>query len=210
MAQWVKNLPAMQETWVQVLGGEDPLEQSMALHSSILAWKIPWTESLAGYGPWGRKESDTTKRLKQWALVCLAVRNTIIIKTLTVSSGSLIQRSWEGLCLCLYKRGWPQCTVSSCDHINLHKSLVGTYNREKVSWDNEWMKVWVDPLTPWPRPGPEHMSTPFDDIQHCLGLGTVTRVYVPWFFVSSQQRFGAMDIKALGTSQLLGLGQTVL
>ena len=65
MAQWVKNLPPMQETWVQVLGGEDPLEQSMALHSSILAWKIPWTESLAGYGPWGRKESDTTKRLKQ-------------------------------------------------------------------------------------------------------------------------------------------------
>ena len=65
VAQWVKNLPAMQETWVQVLGGEDPLEQSKALHSSILAWKIPWTESLAGYGPWGHKESDTTKRLKQ-------------------------------------------------------------------------------------------------------------------------------------------------
>ena len=139
MAQWVKNLPAMQETWVQVLGGEDPLEQSMALHSSILAWKIPWTESLAGYGPWGRKESDTTKRLKQWALVCLAVRNTIIIKTPTVSSGSLIQRSWEGLCLCLYKRGWPQCTVSSCDHINLHKSLVGTYNREKVEAVTEFI-----------------------------------------------------------------------
>ena len=39
---------------------------------------------------------------------------------------------------------------------------------------------------------------------------TVTRVYVPWFFVSSQQRFGARDIKALGASQLSGLGQTVL
>ena len=40
----VKNLPAMQETWVQFLGGEDPLENEMATHSSILAWRIPWTE----------------------------------------------------------------------------------------------------------------------------------------------------------------------
>ena len=40
----VMNLPAMWETWVQSLGQEDPLEQGMATHSSILAWKIPWTE----------------------------------------------------------------------------------------------------------------------------------------------------------------------
>ena len=40
----VKNLPAMQETWVQSLDGEDPLEKGMATHSSILAWRIPWTE----------------------------------------------------------------------------------------------------------------------------------------------------------------------
>ena len=40
----VKYLPAMQETWVQSLGGEDPLEKGMATHSSILAWGIPWTE----------------------------------------------------------------------------------------------------------------------------------------------------------------------
>ena len=44
MAQIVKNLPAMQETWVQSLGQEDPLEKGMATHSSILTWKIPWTE----------------------------------------------------------------------------------------------------------------------------------------------------------------------
>ena len=42
--QWVKNLPAMQETQVQSLGQEDPLEEDMATHSSILAWRIPWTE----------------------------------------------------------------------------------------------------------------------------------------------------------------------
>ena len=40
----VKRLPAMQETWVQSMGREDPLEKEMATHSSILAWKIPWTE----------------------------------------------------------------------------------------------------------------------------------------------------------------------
>ena len=44
MAQQLKNLPAMQETQVQILGGEDPLEKEMANHSSILAWKVPWTE----------------------------------------------------------------------------------------------------------------------------------------------------------------------
>ena len=44
MSQTVKNLPAMQETWVQSLGREDPLEKGMATHSSILAWRIPWTE----------------------------------------------------------------------------------------------------------------------------------------------------------------------
>ena len=44
VAQMVKRLPTMQETWVQSLGQEDLLEKEMATHSSILAWKIPWTE----------------------------------------------------------------------------------------------------------------------------------------------------------------------
>ena len=44
VAQMVKRLPAMWETWVQFLGWEDPLEKEMAIHSSTLAWKIPWTE----------------------------------------------------------------------------------------------------------------------------------------------------------------------
>ena len=44
VAQLVKRLPAMQETWVRSLGGEDPLEKEMATHFSTLAWKIPWTE----------------------------------------------------------------------------------------------------------------------------------------------------------------------
>ena len=57
----IKNLPARLETRVQSLGGEYPLEEEMATHSSVLAWKIPRKEeSLVGYSPWGRKESDTT------------------------------------------------------------------------------------------------------------------------------------------------------
>ena len=55
VAQTVKTLPAMQETQVRSLGWEDPWEKQMAIRSSILAWKIPWTE---GYSPWGHKESD--------------------------------------------------------------------------------------------------------------------------------------------------------
>ena len=50
-----------QETWVQSLGWEDPLEEEMTTHSSILAWKSPRTENLAGYSPWGRKQSDTSE-----------------------------------------------------------------------------------------------------------------------------------------------------
>ena len=46
------------------LGWEDPLEKMMAIHSSTIAWKIPWTEEPGGYSPWGRKESDTTERLQ--------------------------------------------------------------------------------------------------------------------------------------------------
>ena len=53
----------MQETWVQSLGREDPLEKEMATHSSILAWRIPWREEPGGYSPWGSKESDRTERL---------------------------------------------------------------------------------------------------------------------------------------------------
>ena len=63
----VKHLSAMQETWVQSLGWEDPLEKEMAMHSSTLAWKIPWTEepgrTIGGYSPWGRIELDMTEQL---------------------------------------------------------------------------------------------------------------------------------------------------
>ena len=64
MARRVKNPPAMQETRemrVPSLGQKDPPEKGMATHSSILAWRIPWTEEPGRLSPWGHKESDTTK-----------------------------------------------------------------------------------------------------------------------------------------------------
>ena len=64
VAQRLKRLPAMWETWVRSLGQEDPLEKEMATHSSILAWRIPWTEEPGGlHSSRGCKESDTTERL---------------------------------------------------------------------------------------------------------------------------------------------------
>jgi len=61
VAQTVKRLSTMRETWVRSLGWEDPLEKEMAIHSGTIAWKIPGQRSLVGYSPWGRKESDMTE-----------------------------------------------------------------------------------------------------------------------------------------------------
>ena len=72
MAQTVKNLPAMQETWVRSLGWEDPLEKGMTTHSSIPAWRIPWTEESDGlYSPW-ITESDRTEQLTH---ICVIKQN---------------------------------------------------------------------------------------------------------------------------------------
>ena len=60
IAQLVKNLSAIKETQVQSLGQEDPLEKEMAIHSSILGWKIPWTEEPGGLQSMGSQESDVT------------------------------------------------------------------------------------------------------------------------------------------------------
>ena len=63
MVQRLKRLPAMWETWIRSLGREDPLEKERATHSSILAWRISWTEELGGLQSTGHKESDMTERL---------------------------------------------------------------------------------------------------------------------------------------------------
>ena len=57
VAQTVKNLPAVQEAWVQSLGQENPLEKEMATHSSILTWRIPWTEEPGGLQSMGSQKA---------------------------------------------------------------------------------------------------------------------------------------------------------
>ena len=68
VAQMVKNLPAMQETWIWSLGWEDPLKKGMATHSNIVAH---WQRSLVGYSPWDCTESDTTEWLSTVMLISL-------------------------------------------------------------------------------------------------------------------------------------------
>ena len=83
MTQLAKNPPAMWETWVQSLGWEDALEKVKATHSSILAWRIPWTTV-----QWGRKESDTTEQFSLSSfLVETAEGYSIFLFTVKVAQG---------------------------------------------------------------------------------------------------------------------------
>ena len=80
VSELVKNLPATQETWVWSLGWEDPLEKETATHSSILAWRIPWTVY-----PCGCKESDTTERLSLFSLMESYSISFLVLMTFTSS-----------------------------------------------------------------------------------------------------------------------------
>ena len=86
VVQLVKNLPAVQETWVGSLGQEDPLEKGMATHSSIIAWKVLLTEEPGGPQSMGSQELDTTQLLNHQG-----VRNTLAGKFFTSSV------TWEAL-----------------------------------------------------------------------------------------------------------------
>ena len=93
VAQWWRIHLSVQETWVQSLGKEDPLEKEIATHSSILAWKIPWTEEPGelqslGYSPWG-KESAMTSQMSTHA--CKPLFN---ILSVFYKDGCFKDQSW--------------------------------------------------------------------------------------------------------------------
>ena len=75
VAQTVKYLPAIQETWVGSLGQEDPLVKETATHSRILAWRTHGRRSLAGSSPWGHQELDTTEQLILVLIFSLLLHN---------------------------------------------------------------------------------------------------------------------------------------
>ena len=125
MAQLVKNLPAMWETWVRSLGWEDPLEKGMATYSSILAWRIHGLCS-----PWGRKESGTTEQLSlyfnsHWSstvvlrLGCSSELSGRLLKT-QIAGSTPPPRIFDGLehesLHFLYASMWYWCYFSE-DHL---------------------------------------------------------------------------------------------
>ena len=78
----VKNLPAMQEIWVQPLGWEDPLEKEWLPTPVFLPGESHGQRNLAGYSPWGRKESDTTEQLTYFTLSVTKKKYVLILKTM--------------------------------------------------------------------------------------------------------------------------------
>ena len=103
MAQTVENPPIMVDTWGRSLGWEDPLEEDMATHSSVLAWKIPWTEEPGGLQSRDRKESDT--------------KNSIVVQVLFYfgeikTPCHFIYYRDVCVCMCIYAYGHNLNTVS--------------------------------------------------------------------------------------------------
>ena len=76
MAQTIKRLPTMQETWVRSQGWEDPLEEEMATHSSVLAWRILWTEEPGGLQSMGSQRAGLDKATFTYKRFCLLKRGT--------------------------------------------------------------------------------------------------------------------------------------
>ena len=78
-ANGFSTLQDTQETWVPSLSWKDPLKKEMATHSSILDWKIPWTEDLMDFSAWGHKESDTTEHTHTYVYIHMYVYISVII-----------------------------------------------------------------------------------------------------------------------------------
>ena len=109
----------MWETGAQSLGREDPLKKGMATHSSILAWKIPWTESLMGYSPWGNKESERTERLTL----------SLFKQQPTTTKQILGQQNWSGVLRIIYI--WDKLEVTLGVRIKLFYVFSSTF---KTIW----------------------------------------------------------------------------
>ena len=114
MAQTVKHLSTIRETWVQSLGQEDPLEKEMTIHSSTIAWKILWRRSLVGYSPWGLKESDTAE-LFHFPLNGLVVFPTFFSLSLNFAIRSSLSEPQyaPGLVFCWLYKNFPSSAAKN-------------------------------------------------------------------------------------------------
>ena len=113
LAQRLKCLPAVWETWVQSLGQEDPLEKEMATHSSILAWRTPWMEELGGLQSTGRKESDTTERL-HFHFLCQMRMVGLRLVSFALKKESSWRRKWQPTPVFLPRESQVQRSLVGC------------------------------------------------------------------------------------------------
>ena len=112
----VKILLAMQETWVWALGQEDPLKKEMAIHSSILAWEIPWTQGLMGYSPWGCRRARQDWATKTTRLTRRVVKHPFVMQEMQVQSlGPEVPR----------RRKWQHTPVVLPEEFHGQRILVG-------------------------------------------------------------------------------------
>ena len=137
VAQLVKNLRAMRETWVGSLGWENLLEKGKATHSSILAWRIPWTS------PWGHKESDTTERLLL-SLLCLeetgkkhCISEISFFFLILVTEYTQFFKSFE----CFHMKHCNKMDLAKSSFDFFHKMLRKNLN-EIFGHLNTWSGIW--------------------------------------------------------------------
>ena len=142
VAQMVKNLPAMQEIWVWSLGWEDPLEEGMAAHSIILAWRFPWTEEPGKLQSIGRKESDVTEE-------------TAHIHAQPLRNGSKLPLTTPRVLASEIKRTFLSCNLagfwgaSSILHPN--EAVLSWYlaSRGFPKWSHQlWQRAGMVPISP--------------------------------------------------------------
>ena len=132
----VKNPPAMQETRVQSLDGEDPLEEKMATHSSILAWKVPWPKTLVGHSPKGHKRVRHDLATKQQQHACFTsffscFRN----RNLLSSQPFLVPCLWGGFVLVPFSPlGMPSSVI-------LFSNWFLLYTAHIPSWSHPWSPI---------------------------------------------------------------------
>ena len=98
----VKNLPAMQESWIQFQGQEEPLEKGMATHSSILAWRIQWTEESARIQSMGSKEWDMTNTFTYFQ-ACFILRDVTSSLKFTHCKHNPEKQVTDVICFYVYK-----------------------------------------------------------------------------------------------------------
>ena len=164
MARMIKCLPTVLKTWVRFLGWEDSLEKEMAIHSSTLAWKIPWTEESGRLVHGVSKESDTTEQLHlatkpQRPLVAHSRASTVIISLFA----PFVSGRWPLLSL-----PWGKQETKACCQEPTHQQLPAS--RTTQTWGKQETKACCQEPTHQQLPASRTTQTCAESILHSLFL----------------------------------------